>query len=219
MTDEKYVFQSDCREKKRTASGAFHKRTHAGKGGAVKFPSDFLTRKELNAMNGEVKSYNLNSPMTWAEFKELPDDIKVMYVKLIREKYHVSDNRIFKMMGVSQGGGQKLFCRLGITKGKRGGRPENFDMDGWCRWINGIKEAEKESVLPDVLPELVKQPEEAAAVEESAEVVDERTQLKSAVPEFGQLDFECNAKAALQMVDQILQDANVKITVLWKRLA
>jgi hypothetical protein len=220
MTDEKYVFQTDCREKKRTASGAFHKRTHAGKGGAVKFPSDYMTRKELNAMNGEPKSYNLNSPMTWAEFKELPDDIKVMYIKLIREKFRVSDSTIFRMMGVSQAAGQRHFAKLGLGMGK-GGKPVNSDMDGWCKWINGIKEAEKEGVLPDVLPELVNQPEEVAdveAVEESVEVVEERTQLKSAVPEYGQLDFECNASAALQMVDQILQDANVKITVVWKRL-
>lgn len=220
MTDEKYVFQTDCREKKRTASGAFHKRTHAGKGGAVKFPSDYMTRKELNAMNGEPKSYNLNSPMTWAEFKELPDDIKVMYIKLIREKFRVSDSTIFRMMGVSQAAGQRHFAKLGLGMGKRG-KPVNSDMDGWCMWINGIKGAEKESVLPDVLPELVNRPEEVAdveAVEESVEVVEERTQLKSAVPEYGQLDFECNASAALQMVDQILQDANVKITVVWKRL-
>ena len=54
MNDEKYVFINDCAEKKRTARGIHNKRTHAGKGGKVIFPSDYLTRKEREAMNGEV---------------------------------------------------------------------------------------------------------------------------------------------------------------------
>mgnify|MGYP001248187255 FL=1 len=45
MTDEKFVFVSDCADKKRTARGIHNKRTHAGKGGKVIFPSDYLTRK------------------------------------------------------------------------------------------------------------------------------------------------------------------------------
>ena len=47
MTDERYTFVSDVRDKKRTARGAFNKRTHCGKGGAVKFPSDFMSKKEI----------------------------------------------------------------------------------------------------------------------------------------------------------------------------
>lgn len=86
MTDEKFLFVTDCADKKRTARGVNNKRTHTGKGGKVRFPSDNLTRKELNAMNGEVVSYKLNEPMTWAEFKALPDDIKKTYIKLLREK-------------------------------------------------------------------------------------------------------------------------------------
>lgn len=45
MNDEKYVFITDCAEKKRTARGIHNKRTHNGKGGKVLFPSDYLTRK------------------------------------------------------------------------------------------------------------------------------------------------------------------------------
>lgn len=40
MTDEKFVFVSDCADKKRTARGIHNKRTHAGKSGKVIFPSD-----------------------------------------------------------------------------------------------------------------------------------------------------------------------------------
>ena len=63
MTDEKFVFVSDVAEKKRTARGSHNKRTHCGRGGTVRFPSDNMTRKELSKMNGEVKSYRMNDPM------------------------------------------------------------------------------------------------------------------------------------------------------------
>ena len=35
-------------------------------------------------MSGECKSYRLNSPMSWDEFKAMPDDIKITYIKLLR---------------------------------------------------------------------------------------------------------------------------------------
>lgn len=137
MTDEKFVFVSDVREKKQTASGAFHKRTHAGKGGAVKFPSDFMTKKELKAMSGEAVSYRLNDPMKWNEFKYMPDDIKVIYIKNIREKFRVPDTKIFEMLGISQQGGSNAFKKLGLSLGK-GNKMKNFDSDAWFKWVNGI---------------------------------------------------------------------------------
>ena len=62
MTDERYTFITDVAEKKRTARGAFNKRTHNGKGGKVRFPSDYLSNKERNEMNGKVREYRMNSP-------------------------------------------------------------------------------------------------------------------------------------------------------------
>ena len=60
MKDEEYLFHQTCREQKNIARSARNKRTHNGKGGRVKFPSDYMTKKELQKMNGEVKSYRLN---------------------------------------------------------------------------------------------------------------------------------------------------------------
>lgn len=142
MRDEEFCFVSDVREKKRTATGAFHKRTHAGKGGAVKFPSDFLTRKELNAMNGEVKSYNINSPMTWKDFKGLPDDIKIIYIKLLREKFDVPDARVAAMLGTSQQTFARYVAQLGINSGRQQ-KHKNFDADAWNAWASGKRPDEE----------------------------------------------------------------------------
>lgn len=100
LTDEEYMLKTDTIEKKITARSARHMRTHNGKGGTVKFPSDFLSKGELMKLNGECKTYSLNKPMSWEEFKELPDDLKVAYITAIRERFLVSDKLIASMFGV-----------------------------------------------------------------------------------------------------------------------
>lgn len=52
MKDEEYIFRQESREKAITARGAHNRRTHCGKGGRVKLPSDYMTKKELEKMNG-----------------------------------------------------------------------------------------------------------------------------------------------------------------------
>ena len=100
MTDEKFVFISESKEKKNIAHSARNRRTHTGKGGKVRFPSDYLSKKELQSMNSEVTAYKLNSMMTWNEFKAMPDDIKVAYIKLIREKFNTTDKVLAEAFGV-----------------------------------------------------------------------------------------------------------------------
>jgi len=55
LPDEQWVMIKDSIDKKNIARSSHNKRSHCGKGGSVKFPSDYMTKKELKAMNGEVK--------------------------------------------------------------------------------------------------------------------------------------------------------------------
>lgn len=68
-------FDFDVLGKKRIARSAFLKPRHSG----CTLPSDKMTRKEIAAMNGEVKTYNVTRPMKWSEYKRLPDDLKREY--------------------------------------------------------------------------------------------------------------------------------------------
>jgi hypothetical protein len=99
--EEQWEMISDSIDKKRTAASAFKQRTHCGKSGGVKFPSDYMSKKELNAMNGECVSYRLNAPLSWTEFKELPDDLKINYIKSLRNKFNVPDYDLAQMFDVS----------------------------------------------------------------------------------------------------------------------
>lgn len=89
MKDEEYVFLQDIKEKKSIARGAFHKKG-GSKSKKCTLPSDYLTRKEREKMNGEVKRWNMNDFYTWNEFKEMPKDIAAAYISTLNQKYRVS---------------------------------------------------------------------------------------------------------------------------------
>lgn len=99
-------------------------------------------------MSGECKSYKLNSPMTWDEFKELPDDIKVMYIKLLRQKFNVSVRNIAFMMGADPSTLGREVRRIGLGEGKYSrGKSTQWDKEGFYAWASG---ADK---LPAPVPE------------------------------------------------------------------
>lgn len=51
-SDEQYTMIQDSREKKSIAASAFKQRTHCGKCGGVRLPSDSMSKKELKVLYG-----------------------------------------------------------------------------------------------------------------------------------------------------------------------
>lgn len=134
MTDEKYTFITDVAEKKRIARGAFNKRTHNGKGGKVRFPSDYLSNKERNKMNGEIREYRMNSPITYAEFKKYPDDLKKKYIQRLRDMFDVPDKDIAEMMGVNVKTLATTLAKIDASGGRRGKRKADYvAFEKWKR--------------------------------------------------------------------------------------
>lgn len=170
MSDEAYELMQDTNEKAKTARSAKSTRTHNGKSGC-NFSHEKMTKKELESMNGEVKSYRMNSPMTWEEFKEMPNDLKVMYVKALRKKYNVPDKYISEMMGVDRATLCKLFSELGLSTGKSSGGKRSWDKEGFLAWCGGVK---KDAVTPSETPEEEESvPEETVVNDEVVAVNDE----------------------------------------------
>ena len=134
MTDEKYTFITDVAEKKRIARGAFNKRTHNGKGGKVRFPSDYLSNKERNEMNGEIREYRMNSPITYAEFKKYPDDLKKKYIQRLHDMFDVPDKDIAEMMGVNVKTLATALAKIDARGGRRGKRKADYvAFEKWKR--------------------------------------------------------------------------------------
>lgn len=154
MSDEQYELYQDIKEKKVTARSARHTRTHCGKGGPVKFPSDYKTKKELEAMNGECKSYRLNDPMSWEEFKAMPEDLKKDYIKLIRQKYNAPDKEIAEhIFKTSYYTVSKWIREAGLGLGKAsGGRCRAWDWKGFMQWCGETPNEEIDIPIVDELP-------------------------------------------------------------------
>ena len=141
MSEITDMFYDECADRKRTARGAFNKRTHNGKRGGVKFPSDYLSKKEKSKMNGKIKVYKMNEPITYAEFKEYPDDLKKQYVNNLREKFDVSDTAIAEMMGINKKTLNRLLNIIHASGGRRGSR--KADREGFEKWKNAHNAADE----------------------------------------------------------------------------
>lgn len=217
MTDEKFIFVSDVAEKKRIGRSAYNKRSHTGKGGSVKLPSDFMSRKEKEAMNGECKSYKLNSPMSYAEFKAMPQDLQIAYIKQLRKAYGAPDSEIAKMLGVSQNGFCTRIKNLGLNRGKNAQRLL-FDKDAWYAWLHGLPAKVMPKTEPTDEPEAdipAEQPS-VEAVEECAAETPAALKMESAsVPYTGSMIFKGNATEALATVARLLGDGNFQIHITW----
>lgn len=200
MTDEKYSYIQDVKDKKSTARSARNKRTHNGKGGSVKFPSDYMTKKEIKAMSGEVKSYRLNEPMNWKEFKAMPDDIQYVYIKLLKEKYSVPNITIEKMLGASNG----LLARhmKGIGYNIAHMESGKFDKEGWTAFVNGVPVQKEEPVVE--------------AVEEVKFTLPEWLLREPAAPLRGTLDYEGTVEDIFSALNKIVGKGNVRMTISWE---
>ena len=100
FSDEAWEYIQDTKEKKNVGNNARYKRGHNGKRGGMKTASDYMTKKQLRAMDGEVQTYRLGSPMSWEEFSVMPDDLKKMYIKKLRDKFNVPDQALAVNMGI-----------------------------------------------------------------------------------------------------------------------
>lgn len=210
MEDEKYIFYEDTKQKKQIARSAFAKNTH---GGRVRLPSDNMTRKELREMNGEVKAYRMNEPMKWQEFKALPDDLKIAYIKTLREKWDVPDTYIAKMLGIGRPYFAGEIGRLGLSRGKIYKRTK-YDREGFCEWA-GIGEQQE---TPQEVAEPT-EPEPTQEVDDNNAPWIETEEPKPCIPTTGHLNFTDNADKALDMVKAMLRDQKVKISVIWEVIA
>ena len=214
MSDEQYLLMQDTRDKKITARSARHTKTHCGKSGPVKFPSDFKTKKEIKAMSGECKTYRMNEPISWDEFKELPDDLKKQYVTSIREKFDTPDSAIADMFGKNISVVSKYFKCLGLASTRSRGCKRQWDRDGFNSW-RGIEEVDVEKKdLEQVDAEKVGSGVYTDGTERIVgESVDHTTPL--IIPSNGSMRFEGSVDDIFRTVKLLLGSSKVVMDIRW----
>lgn len=150
MSDEAWDMVSDSMEKKSIARSARSTRTHCGKRGSVKFPSDYLTKKEIKAMSGAVETYRMNEPMSWDEFTKMPIDLQKTYISHLREKFNAPDQYIAEMFGKTHSVFLDHLFRLKMSADKwMEGNPWN--KEEFMAWRLGVEHPASEPEPIDIL--------------------------------------------------------------------
>lgn len=128
-------FDYDVMQKKRIASGAAHRKRGA-KSKKCTLPHDNLTKKELKALSGEVKTYNIHQRLTWAQFKELPDDLAAEHIAYLVDTFGVNTGYIAVALGVSDVTCGKYLKAHGIKVKKR----VFVTTPEWLAFLDGANE-------------------------------------------------------------------------------
>lgn len=100
MTDERFVFQQDVKERQKMKTGAAHKKG-AKRTTNCKFPSDYLTMGQRKKLSGPVISIKMDLPyFNWKEFKKLPEELQIEYINNLINKYGARLKDIAEMFNV-----------------------------------------------------------------------------------------------------------------------
>lgn len=139
MNDVEFILKEDIKAKKQAGRGYRYKK-NGSKSKKCRLPSDSLSKKEIEKMNGECKVYNINKPMTYKEFCAMPADIQIMYLENLRDKYGASLLDIANMMGCKY---TTLTGHKRITLDEKPAfisyNSSRLDIESWNRFINGEK--------------------------------------------------------------------------------
>ena len=149
MNDIEFMLKEDIKEKKKAGSGYRYKK-NGSKSKKCRLPSDNLSKKEIEKMNGECKVYNLNKPMSYSNFCAMPVDLQIKYLEMLRDKFGANQTEISKMMGVADTTLASHRARfLGSKPIFRSYKHSRLNVEAWNRFINGEKAEDAAVVEPD----------------------------------------------------------------------
>lgn len=194
-------------------------------------------------MNGVCKSYKMNDPMTWADFKDMPDDLKVSYITALRKRFGCPDKYIAEMMGVGARYLILILKDLGCSAGY--GSPKKWDKEGFYAWMSGAEKAvksceveiESEDAVSEAVEEAVSEVEDSlvdirpdgeapmCGHEEAESNIGEcsnhickcKSHVMPVIPKRGSMTFEHNdADDALATIKSLLNNMKVNIAISWE---
>lgn len=115
MTD----FDFEVKEKKSVANSAKNRVGHRRK---CTMPSDYLSESEKRKLNGNIDTVNMNEPMNWRQFKNLPITLQQEYIENLVSRFHVGVKTVSQVLFNIGGSTLGLHLRrYGISvKGNRG---------------------------------------------------------------------------------------------------
>ena len=140
-------FDYDVMQKKRIARGAAARKI-GSKSRKCTLPSDYLTAAQKKARNGKMSTYNLNRPMSFAEFRAMPEDLQHEYATKLRDKYHASLAVVATMFGVAPETVRTAFNLCGVNTSVKMIMSRE-QAARWNEWLASASEAEAVEETPE----------------------------------------------------------------------
>lgn len=98
-----------------------------------------------------MATYNLSKPMTFAEFKTMPQDLQREYISKLRNTYHASAMQIGKMLGCADETARRIIRDLNFDTGLRLlMNPEQKQR--WLAWQGITPDSDEPIVGPEEQP-------------------------------------------------------------------
>lgn len=107
-------------------------------------------------MNGEIKTYNLNAPMTYAVFKSMPEDLQREYLKKL-DSFNVPSSDIAEMLGAGLSTLYAVRKRLGVYNSFPSRSAATKSR--WAAFLNSRVETTHFDPAPEAPPPLTEQAE------------------------------------------------------------
>lgn len=146
MTDERFVFQEDIKERSKMKTGAFHKKSGA-KSKKCTMPSDYLTPKQKKKLSGSVESISLAMPITSIkELRTYTESLQIEYLQNCITAYGARRIDLIKMLN-SNGTNFRKYCErhnILLQYPSSTGRGRSSHMDE--RWQGFIAKLEDKVV-------------------------------------------------------------------------
>jgi hypothetical protein len=173
-----------------------------------------MTEAQWKKMNGEVKSWNLDEPMKYADFKEMAPELQAEYIRRLNSRFGVGTGAISEyLFHLSNSGLSWYLHSKGIKCNVRGKKLTKDERAAWEAWLR------RQPV--DHIPEPEKMVEEESVVEEQPaqagpQLADTREETNATTFGMDHLEVEwCGKFDAVAFVEQLRKlpfpDGQVKV--------
>ena len=127
MNEAAMLFYEDLTEKQSINRSAYSRAKSA------KVPMNHYTKKEIEAMNGDVKQFDLTKPMSWKAFQTMGADLQREYLEKLIEK-GVTSGMMRELFGVSQLTIIRKRKELGVQATHKE-QPKKEAMERFHKWL------------------------------------------------------------------------------------
>lgn len=185
----KTEFDRDVRERKSLVASARRKKNGL-KSRKCTLPSDYMTKKEIESMNGELESINLNKPYGWEQLTRFPETLQREYIHSLRERFGVTTTMLAEMLGVGNSTANRFMRRLGFPVSAHNSRATSKQRIAFDAFIN-----RKEAVAVEVeaVAEQTVEPEPKPVVDERRQQTAFASPLSATLSYSGRVRDICEA--------------------------